>query len=665
MLPLLFLLGASRRRHSFLLLLPLSSSHYHHGHEPAELDLDLGLDLDLERSTFQWNANLRSHLTRGAPTAALALYFRMRSLGALPDHYTLPLALRACSGARASRACFLVHAHAASTGLHRHLHVANELVVMYAHLGLMETARKVFDDMPHRSVFSWNALLSGYSSSRDLDRAREVFARMEEVGPTPDAVTWTALLSAHAKCRRHGDVVNLFDEMRAKGCRGTPESLAVALSVCPYVDGALLDKGREIHGYAVRNGFEAYSFVNNSLICMYGKLGSREDAERLFLGTSSRDLVTWNSLISSYAAAGLCDEAYDIFLQMDRTGTGELAPNVVSWSAVIGGFALSGMIERSLELFRKMQQCRVVPNSVTLATVLSACAELSALRLGREVHGHAVRGSMVHNLLIANGLLNVYSKSGNLRSARLVFDGMRKRDLISWNTMVAGYGMHGLCDEAFDTFYGMVRAGVEPDNITFVAVLSACSHAGRVSDGREVFDQMLNKYKVSPGIEHYTCMVDLLGRAGLLKEAIGLIKKMAMKPSVSVWGALLNSCRIYGNAAVAEDTMKRLGIEEEDSTGNYIMLSNIYAACGMWEEAKRVRVKTKERGLKKSPGQSWIELKNKVCVFSAGDASPPDGEDVYGALEDLYRQMEHENDIIEGLEEEFNLNYMDETQRNF
>ncbi|URE14664.1 Pentatricopeptide repeat-containing protein [Musa troglodytarum] len=205
--------------------------------------------------------------------------------------------------------------------------------------------------------------------------------------------------------------------------------------------------------------------------------------------------------------------------------------------------------------------------------------------------------------------------------------------------MIAGYGMHGLCDEALGTFDAMTRAGCNPDGITCIAILSACSHAGRVSEGRSFFDRMVIEYGITRCMEHYSCLVDLLGRAGLVREAIELIECMPTKPNACVWGALLNSCRICGGTVVAEDTVAQvLGLEGQAS-GNYMLLSNLYAACGRWEDSARVRVMTKTKGLKKTPGQSWIEMQNKFYAFSAAGTLPPGAEGVYVVLEDLYQQM--------------------------
>ncbi|CAL4952176.1 unnamed protein product [Urochloa decumbens] len=593
-------------------------------------------------SAVPWNKLLRDRLARSRPDLALALYRLMRALSpGLPNSYTLPLALRAAPSTRIASA---VHAHALHLGLHAHSDVAGQILAAYARIGRAADARHVFDALPvRRTTLTWNTLITAYSIGCDPDAARVVFARMVVGGAQPDAVTWTTLLSAHARCGRHLEVLELFRDMHSSGCEGNAEAVAVALSACPYAGGPALAKGRSIHAYGfVKGVVHGYMFVANSLVCMYGKLGEMGEAEKVFQEAREKNAVTWNALITSYAAAGMCKEALDVLARMECRG-GIVVPNVVSWSAVIGGFASSGDMEQALELFRQMQQRRLSPNVVTLATVLSGCAELLASRLGQEVHGHTIRAVLDRHSLVQNGLVNMYGKCGRVTAARRVFDQMKSRDLISWNSMIGSYGMHGLCDEALAMFEDMARAGVEPDGVTFVAVLSACSHTGHVAEGRRLFNQMVREHKISPSMEHYTCMVDLLGRAGLLKDASELIETMPMRPDPCVWGALLNSCRMHGNAAMAEATIaKVLQADEAETTGNHMMITNLYASCGMWDESKRVRVMTKEAGLRKNPGQSWIEVKNKVFAFTAGNAPLPEAVEIFRVLNYLYAKMQDE-----------------------
>jgi pentatricopeptide repeat protein len=441
----------------------------------------------------------------------------MRALApAVPNSYTLPRALCAASSTRVASA---VHAHAIHLGLHAHPDVAGQILAAYARFGRAAKARHVFGALPvRRTTLSWNILISAYSVGCDPDSARAAFASMVAGRVRTDSVTWTTLLSAHARCGKHLEVLELFRDMHDSGYEGNAEAVAVALSACPYAGGPALAKGRALHAYGVVKGVvHGYLFVTNSLVCMYGKLGEMEEAQKMFRDAVEKNVVTWNTLITSYATAGLCDEAFDVLARMEQ-GCGTVLPNVVSWSAVIGGFASSGDMQRALELFQQMQQRQLSPNVVTLATVLSACAELLALQLGREVHGHLIKVVLDRHSLVDDGLINMYGKCGRVSAAHKVFDRMKSRDLISWNSMIACYGMHGLCDEAFSMFTDMTKAMIEPDGVTFVAVLSACSHAGRVSEGRCLFDQMVQKHKISPSMEHYTCMVDLLGRAGLLKD---------------------------------------------------------------------------------------------------------------------------------------------------
>ncbi|KAL6996323.1 hypothetical protein U1Q18_006457 [Sarracenia purpurea var. burkii] len=432
--------------------------------------------------------------------------------------------------------------------------------------------------------------------------------------------------------------------MRNRGIGASAEALAVVTSVC--ADSGALEKGEVIHGYVINGGFENYLFVKNSLICMYGKHGAFRDAENLFSEIELKNVVSWNALISSYAECGLCDEAFAIFSQLESSRQHPMVrPNVISWSAVISGFASKGRGKESLELFRHMQLSKVSANSITISSILSICAELSALGVGREIHGHVTKAVIDKNILVGNGLINMYTKCGSLNEALLVFGNLDGKDLISWNLMIAGYGMHGFGNNALKTFQQMIEAGYKPDGVTFVAVLSGCNHAGLVTEGRNIFNQMIGEFRIEPQVEHYACIVDLLGRARLLQEASDVVRSMPMEPNSYVWGALLNSCRMCKNTDVAEETASRIFSLDSDTSGSYMLLSNIYASTGRWEASARVRISAKTKGLKKIPGQSWIELKKKVHMFSAGTTFETGMGEVYQILKDLGAQMELEGYI--------------------
>ncbi|KAM7254422.1 hypothetical protein ACFE04_003802 [Oxalis oulophora] len=598
-----------------------------------------------------WNSIVRANVTNGFCNYALKLYDKMRKVGVFGDGFTFPMLVRACGFMGSDYLCRNIHNHVLKMGFRNHLHVVNELMGIYAKIDRMDYACFLFDRMAVRSYISWNTIMSGFAMNYDCEGAFKMFRRMEVEGLEPNSVTWTSLLSSYYRCGKTNKVMDLFGVMRTKDVAITGEALAVVLSSC--ADSETLKSGMRIHGYAVKCGFNEYLFVKNALINMYGKHTDVAGAHNLFSEIKSKSIVSWNALITAYAESGLCDEALALFSQMEKS---TVRPNIISWSAVINSFASQNRGEESLNLFRQMQHINVLANSVTLVSVLSVCAELAALNLGKEIHCHAIRGEMEKNILIGNGLVNMYTKCGYLKEGHLVFEKIIEKDSVSWNSMISGYGMHGICENALATFDQMVKTGFKPDGVTFVAILSACSHGGFVSRGRQIFDMMIKEFNIEPKVEHYACMVDLYGRAGLLKEASDIVKNMPIEPNICVWGALLNSCRTYKNTVIAEEIASQIFSLTSGTTGSYMLLSNIYAANGRWEDSARVRVSAQTKGLKKIPGQSWIELKKKFHMFSAGNNNNKMCvEDIYRILEDLSLPMESEGYVpnVSCLQEEY------------
>ncbi|GER27511.1 pentatricopeptide repeat-containing protein, partial [Striga asiatica] len=556
----------------------------------------------------------------------------------------------ACAMKGDVRLCEVVHSHVTQMGLVRNLHVGNELVGMYGEIGWTKIASNVFDQMPLRSIVTWNIMISVFAKSNDCDSAFRVFSRMENDGWVPNSVTWTSLVSSFSRCGHIDKTWEFYVRMREKGVDITAESVAVVISACDEIP----VKGKIVHGHVARAGFENYVFVRNALISMYGKMGAVENAENLFAGLEFKSIISWNALISAYAQSGFCDEAYNAFFRLKSLdGNSLVRPNVITWTAVINAFAgTEHNKEMTLEIFRQMQFSGVFANAVTVGGVLSACAELSALSLGQEIHAHAVRKFMAHDTLVANGLINMYMKCGNLKTGNLIFEQMLSRDVTSWNIMITGFGMHGLGITAVNFFNQMVNSNFNPDEITFVAVLSGCSHSGLVSEGKRLFNLMVKEFRIEPKVEHYSCMVDLLGRAGLLQEAGEILRSMPMEPNAPVWGALLNSCKLHKNMDFAKKTASRFFGHGRVGTGGYMLLSNLYASSGMWDESANVRMRARTRGLKKVPGQSWIEVKKKVRTFSAGKALESDVGELYEVLEDLNLHMVVEGKTCDGFFEQ-------------
>lgn len=593
-------------------------------------------------SLLLWNAIVRANVFHGFYKKVLELFDKMLKFGVWPDGFTFPLIVRACALMGGHNLCRSVHNHILVMGFQNNFHVVNELLGMYGKLGRMEDAYKLFEKMTVRRYFSWNIMISGYAFNYDCDSAMKMFQLMDSEGFVPNPVAWTSLLSSHARCGRHEEAMALFGVMRLRGVGATAEALAVILSLC--ADLGMGAKGRMIHGYLVKGGFENYLFAKNALLDMYGKCGSVGEAKKLFLEMDIKNLVSWNTLITSFAESGLCDEALEIFTQLENSDCySAVQPNVITWSAVICGFVGNGRGEKSLELFRKMQLTEVMANNVTISSVLSVCAALAALNLGREIHGHVVRVMMDGNILVANGLINMYAKCGSFREGHIVFENLDNKDLVSWNSMIAGYGMHGLGENALRIFYQMISFGFKPDNVTFIVILSACSHAALINEGQLLFDRMITDYGIEPKMEHYACMVDLLGRAGLLQEASEMVKNMPMKPNACIWSALMNSSMIYKNTSFATVTTSHFVDMNLEMTGSYMLLSNIYAASGRWEDSAKARILTKEKGLKKIAGQSWIEVKRKVYLFSSGSPIQEGLQLVYDILQELALHMKSES----------------------
>ncbi|KAL8151041.1 hypothetical protein V2J09_020849 [Rumex salicifolius] len=596
-------------------------------------------------SILLWNSVLRVNVSHGNSEDVLKLYVRMKRLGVMADGFTFPLVIRACTVMGNYDFCWIIHAHVLQIGLHNNVYPVNELLGCYGKVGKMDAAEKLFNEMPVRTYISWNTMISGFSFNHDCSKALRLFKSMEMEGLEPNVVTWTALLSSHARCGLDEETLKLFVCMRNSGIGSNAEALAVVLSACAGLDNFV--EGKVIHGYAIIGGFEDYMIVKNSLISLYGKHGHAEDSRNLFMEMKLRSIVTWNSLISAYSDSGFCDEAFEIFSQLEKSGLDKkLQPNVISWSAVISGFAQKDRGEEALQLFRRMQAANITSNPVTISSVLSICADLAALPLGQEIHAHTIKNHVDDSVLVNNGLINMYAKCGNFREGQLIFERMNTRDLISWNSLIAGYGIHGYGINALETFNRLIKEGLIPDGITFIAVLSACGHAGLVSEGREIFNRMNAEFGIEPQIEHYACIVDLLGRAGLVKEASEIVKSMPMEPNSYVLGALLNASRVHKNTDMAEEIAAQILSLNSNTAGNYMLLSNIYSAAGRWSDSAKVRMSARMNGFKKITGQSWIEVNKRVYVFSAGSFES-DLKEVYKILEELRHRFEDEGYVVD------------------
>lgn len=377
--------------------------------------------------------------------------------------------------------------------------------------------------------------------------------------------------------------------------------------------------------------------MGSSLINMYAKCGEINDARHLFDLMSVRDASSWNGLIAGYMKAGDLKAAEELFAVLPNR-------NIVSWTAMISGYSQNGLADRALALFEDMRQGGndVKPNWVTIASVLPACAHSAALEQGEQIHIYAAAMGFDTHPVVQIALVAMYAKCGSLVRARHCFDRIDKkdRDVIAWNTLITAYASHGHGAEAVSSFEEMLRSGVRPNEITFIALLSGCSHSGLVDQGLRYFDCMRMVHSVEPRSEHYACIVDLLGRAGRLDEAKEMIDRMEIYAGPSIWGALLSACRVHRKLEIGEIAAKKLFVLEPENSGNYVLLSNMYAEFGRWEEVKKIRALLKDRGIRKSLSCSWIEINRKVNAFLCGDKSHPQATGIYMLLlEDLPKKI--------------------------
>lgn len=365
---------------------------------------------------------------------------------------------------------------------------------------------------------------------------------------------------------------------------------------------------------------------------MYAKCGRADLARGLFDRMPVKNLVSRNAMIAGYMSNGDIDQAISMFNEMPNRDR-------VSWTAVIDGCVKNGLLDEALEHFREMQLCQIDPDYVSLIAVIAACADLGALAHGLWVHRYAICQDFWNNVRLGNSLIFMYSRCGRVDFARQLFERMPKRTLVSWNSMIVGFAINGCCREALEHFDMMQRAGFEPDGVSFTGVLTACSHAGLVDEGFMYYDLMMKAYEIPMRVEHYGCVVDLLGRAGQLEEAMHVVESMPMRPNEVVLGSLLAACRMHGDVRLAERLMGNIAQLEPECNSNYVLLSNIYAAVGRWEGVGEVRNKMKAFGIKKRPGFSEVEVNGDVHEFGAGDWSHAQSDDIYQMLNLLGLQM--------------------------
>ncbi|KAK2973203.1 hypothetical protein RJ640_024490 [Escallonia rubra] len=544
-------------------------------------------------NTYIWNTMIRGYSKNQNPVMGLSFFRKMVEEGVEMDSRSFVFALKACEMLGAVGVGGLVHGLVWKLGFACDLLVENGLVHFYDVCGCLSFARHVFDEMSVRDVVSWTAMINGYVKNSMADEGLKVFYLMVSSSVEPNEVTMIAVLSA---CSHKGD----------------------------------LNLGKSIHEYVEIKRVNYSLNLKNAMLDMYVKCGCLITAREIFEKMETRDVFTWTTMINGFAKNGELDLARKYFDEMPLR-------NVVSWNAMIAGYSQNNQPKEALELFHRMEKARVVPIESTLVCVLSACSQLGCLDLGRWIHFYYVEQKRIRlSAILGNAFIDMYAKCGSINEAAHLFDEMQERDLVSWNSMIVACASHGLAEKALILFEQMKNMKYKPDDITFVGVLSACSHGGLLTQGREYFRNMEGTFGLKPKVEHYACMVDLLGRIGLLKEAYELIKEMPMQPDKAAWGALLNACRIYSNVELGKLAAEKLLTLDPTDSGIYAILASLCANKREWGDVRTVRSMMRERRIIKTPGRSSIEVEGEFHEFLAADESHLQSKGIYKVLNDIF-----------------------------
>ena len=597
-----------------------------------------------EKDLVSWNTMLGVFSVNGCWAEVLDLFREMKlRSGFKPNAVSIVSVLPVCADVEDQVTAGKIHGYIVKVGLDFQVTVGNALLDVYGKCGNVDALKQAFGEMVVRNLVTWNAVITSFGSKGHYRDALDVFRLMIDEGLKPNSITISSFLPM-------------------------------------LVELEFFKAGREVHGFSIRMGLETDTFIANSLIDMYAKSGRSTEASNVFYKLDSKNVVSWNAMVSNVAQnklelasvrlvrqmqdygvlpnsvtftnvlpacarIGLVRPGKEIHARSIRMGCAldlfvsnaltdmyvksghlKLARNVfnislrdeVSCNILILGYSQTSDCLESLSLFSEMQLMGLKQDNVSFMGALSACANLIAIKQGKEIHGFLLRKLFHIHLFVCNSLLDFYIKCGRIDLGRNIFDRMTNKDVASWNAMIMGYGMLGEVDTAIDLFENMRKDDVEYDSVSFIAVLSACSHGGLLEKGRKYFDE-LKARGIEPTQMHYACMVDLLGRAGLMEEAAELIKGLPIVPDANIWGALLGACRIYGNLELATWAAEHLFELKPEHSGYYTLLSNMYAETGRWDDAKRIRELMKSRKVKKSPGCSWVQIGDQAHAFVVGE----------------------------------------------
>ncbi|KAF5744037.1 pentatricopeptide repeat-containing protein [Tripterygium wilfordii] len=486
-----------------------------------------------------------------------------------------------------------IHAQLIKTGLAKDPIAASQVLAFCTSRsgGDINYAYLLFTQIENPNLFIWNTIIRGFSQSSTPQNAISLFIEMLVSSPIqPQRLTYPSVFKAYAQL-------------------------------------GLAHDGAQLHGRVVKLGLQCDQYIRNTILYMYANCGLSSEARRMFYADKDFDIVTWNSMIMGLAKSGEVDESRKLFDKMPTR-------NTITWNSMISGYVRNGRFMDAMDLFYRMQEERIKPSEFTMVSLLNACGRLGAIRQGEWIHDY-LKNHFVMNVIVVTAIIDMYCKCGGINEALQVFEGAPKKGISSWNSMILGLAMNGYGDEAILLFTKLESTNLKPDYVSFIGVLTACNHSGKVDLAKDYFLLMIEKYGIMPSVKHYSCMVDVLGGAGLLEEAKEVIKSMPSKPDSIIWGSLLSACRKHGNLEMAKLAAKHVIEFDPCESSGYVLMSNIYAASGQFEEAIKQRHYLKEKQMEKEPGCSLIEVDGEVQEFIAGGRLNCEAQEIYHLLNDV------------------------------
>eukprot|EP00257_Ricinus_communis_P013359 XP_015570778.1 putative pentatricopeptide repeat-containing protein At2g01510 [Ricinus communis] len=626
-------------------------------------------DSMVDRTAVTWTILIGGYCQFDQFSEAFKLFSNMIRDGKKPDYVTFATLLSGCNDPEMTKELFQVHTHVVKLGHGSAVIICNSLVDSYCKMHRLDLAHRIFKEMVERDSVTYNALITGYGKEGLNEDAIRLFTQMQNLGFEPSDFTFQAVLCA-----------------------------------CIGLDDIIF--GQQIHGYAVKMGLVWNVFVGNSLLDFYSKHDCVNDAWKLFSKMPELDGVSYNVMITAYSWIGQYRESIDLFRELQFTkferrnfpfatmlsiagntldlqmgqqlhshaivtgadlevlvanslvdmyakcGRSEYAERIfvklsskstVPWTALISANVQKGLLEEGLKLFNEMRRTNVSADQATFASVLKASANLASISLGKQLHSYLIRSGFWSNVYSGSALVDMYAKCGSVKEAIRTFKEMPGRNVISWNALISAYAQNGDGEATLKSFEEMVLSGYQPDSVSFLSVLSACSHCGLVEEGLQYFSSMTKVYKLVPKREHYACVVDMLCRSGRFDKAEKLIAEMPFEPDEIIWSSVLNSCRIHKNHDLAKRAANQLfNMDVLRNAAPYVTMSNILAAAGQWDTVGKIKKAMRERGLKKLPAYSWVEIKHKVHVFSANDKQHPRMKEILQKIARLSEHMEKE-----------------------